>query len=151
MLAQVYLHRLTVDIQAKVYNFITVFSETIMLRGKYLVCNGTVETDLDVTQIDKNNGIDLTECLTLDKFFVSLQNNVATISSKTLLVENVIAAFVTSLATKISNCKIASEVVACLNESRVCLQVSVSANVAELSFCLLKQGVRLWMRKSAKS
>ena len=147
---QIYPQRLTVNVQAKAYVF-TVFQEQIALKGKYLVCDGTVQTEIDITQIDRKNGIDLLKCLTFDRIFVSLQNNLSVVSSQKLLAENALTAIVTNLACSFTHCQVASEVIACLNESRVCLTIAVSTSVAELSFCLIKQGVRLWMLKLAKS
>ena len=147
--AQIYLQRLSAKVQAKAYG-LTVLKEEIRLRGKYLVCDGTVQTDVNIAQIDSKNGIDLLKCLTFDRIFVSLQNNLSVVSSKMILAENALTAIATSLACGFTHCQVASEVVACTNESRVCLQIAVSTSVAELSFSLLKQGVRLWMLKSAK-
>lgn len=146
---QIYYRRLRVNVQAKAYLF-TVFDEVIQLQGKYLLCDGTVQTELDLTQIDSKSGKDLLKCLTFDRVFVSLQNNLSLVSSKTILAENALTAIVTNLACKLSNCQIASEVKSCLGESRVCAYIAVSTNVAELSFSLLKQGVKIWTRKLAK-
>lgn len=147
--AQIYLQRLSANVQVKAY-VLTVFKEEFVLKGKHLVCNGTVQTDVDITQIDRKNGIDLLKCLTFDRIFVSLQNNLSLVSSKTILAENALTALATNIACGFTHCQIASEVVACLSESRICLQIAVSTSVAELSFCLLKQGVQLWMRKLVK-
>ena len=147
--AQIYLQRRTAKVQAKVC-FLTVFDEEFVLKGKYLVCDGTVQTNIDIAQIDRKNGIDLLKCLTFDKVFVSLQNNLSVVSSKMILAENALTAIITNLACGFTHCQVASEVVACTCESRVCSQIAVSTSVAELSFCLLKQGVQLWMRKLAK-
>ena len=149
--AQMYLKRLSAEVQAKAYIF-TVFDEVITVKGKYLICDGTVQTDINLTQIDSKNGLDLLKCLTFDKVFVSLQNNLSLVSSKTVLAENALTAIVTNVACVLTHCQVASEVVACLGESRVCIDIAVSTSVAELSFCLLKQGVMmLWMRRLAKS
>lgn len=147
--AQIYLQRLTAKIKAKAY-CITVLNEAVKLRGKYLVCDGTVQTEVNITQIDRKNGIDLLKCLTFDRVLVSLQNNLSVVSSKIIVAENALTAIATGLACGFTHCQVASEVVACTNESKVCLQIAVSTSVAELSFSLIKQGVRLWMLKSAK-
>ena len=147
--AQVYPKRFSAEVQAKACR-VTVFNEQIALKGKYLVCDGTVQTKINITQIDRKNGIDLLKCLTFDRVFVSLQNNLSFVSSKIIVAENALTAIATSLACGFTHCQVASEVVACLDESRICLQIAVSFSVAELSFCLIKQGVRLWMHKLAK-
>lgn len=147
--AQIYPQRLAAKVQAKAY-FITVLKEQFVLKGMYLVCDGTVQTEINIVKIDRKNGIDLLKCLTFDRIFVSLQNNLSVVSSQKILAENVITAIATNLACSFTHCQVASEVVACVNESRVCLQIAVSTSVAELSFCLIIQGVRLWMLKLAK-
>ncbi len=148
--AQIYLQRLTANLQANVAIF-NVFDEVIQIKGKYLLCKGTVETSINILQIDSKNGVDLLKCLTFDKIFVSLQNSLSSFSSKIILAENAIAAIVTNLTCCLTNCQVASEVVACLGESRICTEIAVSTSVAELSFSLLKQGVEIWMRKLVKS
>lgn len=148
--AQVYLQRLSANVQAKAYR-LTVFNEQITLKGKYLICSGDIQNKIDIAKIDRKNGIDLLKCLTFDKVFVSLQNNLSLVSSKMILAENAVTAIITNVARVFTRCQVASEVVACLKESRICLDAAVSTSVAELSFCLLKQGVRLWMLKLAKS
>lgn len=148
--AQIYLRRLTANVQAKVYN-IPVFNENFVLNGVNLICDGTVQTKINLAQIDNKNGIDLLKCLTFDRIFVSLQNNLSLVSSKLLLAENALTAIITNIACVLTHCQVASEVVACLGESRVCTEIAVSTSVAELSFYLIKQGVRIWMLKSAKS
>lgn len=148
--AQIYLKRLQADMQATVFG-IKVFDETAKLRGKNIICSGTVQTEIDLTQIDTESGVNILNCITVDKVFVSFQNNLSYVSAQTILAENVICALATVVACGMTNCNVASNVLAYLGENRVCIKVAVSVNVAELSFCLLKQGVQLWTRKLAKS
>ena len=117
---QAYYSSLSADIRVKMWG-IKVFGETISLDGNNLNCNGTVETRLNVTQLDGEKGKGLLKCLTVDSVFVSFQNNMSTMPSRIILAENVLCAIATRIA------------------------------CGELSFCLLKQGVQVWMRKSAKS
>lgn len=150
VVVEAFYKRLSADIKVKVWG-IKFFSETISLEGKNLNCNGTVETRLDIAQLDGDKGKGLLRCLTVDDVFVSFQNNMSYIPAQIILAENVICALATRIACGISHCQIGSEVYACLGESRVCFEITASVNVAELSFCLLKQGVQVWTRKSAKS
>lgn len=144
--AKIFPATLRADMQATVLG-IKVFDETARLCGKNIICNGTVETELDITQLNKGGEANLIKCITVDKIFVSLQNNLSNVSAQAILAENIICTLITGVACGITNCQIASNVLVCSGESRACFQVAVSVNVAELSFFLLKQGVQLWMRK----
>lgn len=146
---QVLFKKLAVYIKAESYR-VPLFNETIALHGKYLLCNGTVDTEVDITQIDQKNGVDLMKCVTLEGVCVSIRNNLLNAPTSVILFENIVTACATKLACENLQCKIYSEVIGCLEESNMKVQIDLSANVAELSFCLIKQGVRLWMRKLVK-
>lgn len=146
VLAEAHYSRPSVNIRVKAFG-IKVFDETISLQGKELECNGTVETRLNFAQIDGDKGKGLLKCVTFDSFYICFQNNLSTISTQIILAENIICAIATRIACGVSHCQIASNVYACVGESKVCAQITASFNVAELSFCLLKQGVQVWMRK----
>ena len=121
-----------------------VFNEHVALNGKYVCCDGTIATDIDLTSIDRKNGIDLLKCITVDKFCVSLQNNILNVSMYYVALENAFAALITATLCNLFHCSFYSQVVGTLDESKVQVQVVASTSVAELSFCLLKQGVRRW-------
>lgn len=142
-------HKLTAELQIKAY-FFPIINETIKLDGKYLVCSGTVDTDLDITQFDNKSGVDFAKSFTVDRVCLSMQNSIVNISTKVILLENLLFGVATEVARKLSNCQVYSEVISCIDESKCILQVDVSVSVAELSFFLIVQGVRTWMRKLAK-
>ena len=145
-----YLQKLAADFSACVGIF-TVFDESVTLGGKYLHCSGTVSTDVDLTTVDKKDGIDLLKCITIDKLCVSLQNNILNVSMYYVALENAIMALVTATLCNLYHCQFYTQVVGTMNDSRVQMQIGASTSVAELSFCLLKQGVRQWKtRKSEK-
>ena len=131
---------------------IKVFDEAFQLNGRYLNCDGTVTTDVDLTKIDKQTGIDLIQCITIDKICVSLSNNLLGVSMTAMLVQNVLAVIATATLCNVSHCQFYTNVVATLNKSSIRAQTVVTTSVAELSFCLAKQGVKLWKtRISEKS
>ena len=145
-----YLQKLAANFSINV-GALRVFDENVSLRGKYLCCNGTVSTDVDLTTIDKQGGIDLLKCITVDKLCVSLQNNILNVSMYYVALENAIMALVTATLCNLFHCQFYTQVVGTLEESRVRMRVVASTSVAELSFCLLKQGARQWKtRKSEK-
>ena len=145
-----YLQKLKVEFSVKV-GALKVFDENVLLCGKYLNCNGTVTTDVDLTTIDRQGGIDLLKCITLDKFCVALENNILSVSMYYIALQNAIVALVTATLCNLYHCQFYTQVVPTLDDSRVQMQVVASTSVAELSFCLAKQGVRQWkIRKSEK-
>ena len=130
---------------------IKVFDENVSISGKKLICNGTVSTDVDLTTVDKQSGVDLLKCITVDKLCVSLQNNILGVSMFYIALENAIMALITATLCNLFHCQFYTQVAGTMDESNVKMRVVASISVAELSFCLLKQGVRRWRtRKSEK-
>lgn len=148
--AFVYLQRLSASFAVKI-GVVTVFDEDVFLAGKYLRCSGTVKTEVDVTTVNRKNGVDLLKCITLDKLCLSLQNNILNVSMFYIALQNAFVALVTATLCKMFHCQFYNQVVGTLNESRVKMQVCASTSVAAVSICLVKQGVRQWItRKSEK-
>lgn len=142
-----YLQDLSATIWAKTLA-VKVFDEDISLHGKYLHCEGTVATDVDLSKVNRKHGIDLLKCITVDKLCVSLQNDILSVSTFAVALQNAVMALATATLCNLYHCQFYTQVVGCLDKSKVHAQVFASANVAELSFCLLKQGVEQWkMRK----
>ncbi|MDE7454221.1 MAG: hypothetical protein K2M64_00125, partial [Clostridia bacterium] len=79
-----------------------VFDEEFVLNGTHLICDGTVQTEINLAKIKTENGINLLKCLTFDKVFVSLQNNLSFVSSKTIVAENALTAIITTVLCKIT-------------------------------------------------
>ena len=146
-----YLQRLSAALTVNI-GTLTVFDENVALNGKYLQCKGTVTTEVDLTKFDRQGGIDLMKCITVDKLCVSLQNNILNVSMLSVATQNAIVALITASLCSMYHCQFYSQIVGTLNDSGVKMQVAASTSVAELSFCLAKQGVRQWKtRKSEKS
>ena len=145
-----YLQKLAASFSVNV-GALRVFDEDVSLSGKNLHCSGTISTDVDLTTIDRKGGIDLLKCITVDKLCVSLQNNILNVSMFYVALENALMALVTATLCNLFHCQFYTQVVGTMEESRVQMQVAASTSVAELSFCLLKQGARQWkIRKSEK-
>ena len=147
----VYLEQLSARVQVR-SSLIKVFDNMFELRGRYLHCEGTVSTDVDMTTMDKQTGIDFLKCITIDKIALSLANNMLKLSMLAALIENVLAAIVTATLCNLSHCQFYTQICSTFGESHARVQVDLTTSVAELSFCLLKQGVKLWrtriLRKS---
>ena len=148
--ATAYLQRLAANFTVNV-GALRVFDENVSLSGKYLQCNGTISTDVDMTTVDRKGGIDLLKCITVDKLCVSLQNNIFNVSMFYVALQNAIMALITATVCNMFHCQLYTQVVGTIEQSNVRMQVVASTSVAELSLCLAKQGVRRWKtRKSEK-
>lgn len=135
--------QLSLEISVKT-SAIRVFDETLTFAGRYLHCEGTVSTDVDLTQMNRQTGVDLLKCITIDKVAVSLANNVLGVAVTTVLFENVLSALAMSTLCNISHCQLYMQVVGTFEQSYALVDVVATTSVAELSFCLLKQEVKLW-------
>lgn len=129
---------------------IRVFDEQIVVKGKNLLCNGTVDADVDVTTLDGKSGVDLLKCVTVDKLFVTVSNNICNVSMLAIAVENAIIAFTVATVCNLLHCQVCAQCLPTSDVSQIKVRTLASFSVAELSFCLLKQGVRKWIRKSEK-
>ena len=146
-----YLQDLSATFYVKI-GVLKVFDEQISLRGKCMHCEGTVTTDVDLSTVDSKSSVDLMKCITIDKLCVSLQNNVLNVSSFYIAMENALMALVTATFCNLYHCQLYTQVVGTFDKSRIQLQTVASTSVAELSFSLIKQGVRQWKtRKLEKS
>ena len=127
-----------------------IFDERISLSDGSLHCAGTVETDVRLNAIDRKSGIDLFKCITIEKVYISIFKNLASLSA-TFAVQNALVAVATATACNLFHCRIFTEFLGTVSEDCVRLRALINFSVAELSFCLLTQGVRKWKtRKSEK-
>ena len=127
-----------------------IFNEDFELCGKTLHCEGSISTDVDLTQVDKQTGVDFIKCITVDKIAVSLANNVLDVPTTVLLAEKTIMAIIAATFCNVSHCQFYAQVVGTLEPSYARIEALITTSVAELSFCLLKQGVKLWKTQTSK-
>lgn len=129
---------------------VKVFDENIVLSGKYLHCNGTLDSDVDITAINGKNGVDLFKCITVDRVFVSVQNNMFNVPFFVAVITNVVMALSAAVMCNATHCQVQTRQSLCQGASKLFVGVALSANVAELSFCLAKQGVQQWKTRKSK-
>ena len=129
---------------------VKLFDEEFELNGRMLHCEGSISTDVDLMQIDKQTGVDFIKCITVDKVAVSLANNVLDVPTNVLLVENTLMAIIAATFCNVSHCQFYAQVVGTLEPSYARIETLITTSVAELSFCLLKQGVKLWKTQTSK-
>ena len=145
-----YLQKLAANFKVRV-GVLKVIGEQVCLSGKYLHCTGTISTDIDLTTIDRQGGVDLLKCITIDKLCMSLQNNILNVSMFYVALENAILALATATLCNSFHCQFYTQVVGTLDESKIQVHVAACTSVAEVSLCLAKQGVRQWkIRKSER-
>ena len=147
--AVVYVQHLMAKVQVR-SSSIKLFDETFELIGRYLHCEGTVSTDVDLTTVNRQAGIDFLKCITIDKVCVTLANNLLGVSTSAILAENVVAAIAMATLCNISHCQLYTQVVGTVKQSNARFEVVATTSVAELSFCLLWQGVKLWKTRTSK-
>lgn len=130
---------------------VRVFDEEVKLCGTTLDCQGTVSTQLDLSTVNSQSGVDLLKCITVDRLYVAVQNNILTVSPFFIAVQNALAAVVTLTLCNLYHCQYFTQIVGSIDRSGILVEVTASVSVAELSFCLLKQGVKTWkIRKLGK-
>ena len=147
--AVVYLHNLSASVTVRSLT-VKIFEEDFVLNGRVLQCEGSISTDIDLMQIDKQTGIDFLKCITVDKVAVSLANNVLGVPITVLLVENALVAALIATFCNVSHCQFYAQVVATSDPSHAQIESVITTSVAELSYCLLKQGVKLWKTQTSK-
>lgn len=138
------------DLSARVqvaFGHIRVFNETLVLQGKMLHCNGTINADVDLNTLDRKSSMDLFKCITVDKFFVTFNNNICNVPMLVFTLQNAIISLVTATLCNMYHCQFCAQCMPTITASQIKLRVLANFSVAELSFCLLKQGVRKWIRK----
>lgn len=126
---------------------VKVFDETISLASGKLHCEGTVTTDVELKSIDKKSSVDLLKCITVEKLYLTVYNNFARLSCLTLAFQNAFLALATATVCNMFHCQCCTQSLGTLREDCVRLRAMINFSVAELSFCLLKQGVRKWTHK----
>ncbi len=129
---------------------IPILNEKFVLKSGALDCSGTISTRVELQKMDKKSGVDIVKCLTVDRVCVALYNNVATVSTLFVAIQNAILAIATEVICALSHCQLYSTLCLTQAQSRIVLRLVVSVSVAELSFCLLKQGVRKWKTRRSK-
>ena len=144
-----YPRNLSATVQVKGFLF-RIFDESLELAGKSLHCEGTVSTDVDLTKMDKQTGIDFLKCITIDKVCIAFANNVLDVSMPIMLIENVLSAIAMATLCNLSHCQLYTQVAGTLEQTHARVEAAITTSVAELSFCLLRQEVKLWKTRISK-
>jgi len=102
----------TASVKGYVYA-IPFFNETFELNGKYLTCRGTVDTDVDVTQIDRQSGADVLQSVTVNRICVSVRNNILSVSPIVIAFENTLSYIASEIGCRSTHCQLYAEVLGC--------------------------------------
>lgn len=138
-----YIEKLSAYISVK-FGILRVFGEEIDLAGSKLHCEGTVNADVEIKTIDRKSSVDLLKCITVEKLYLSVLNNIAKLNIRYAIAQNTLLALATATACNLFHCQFFSECIGTTGEDRICAKTLINFSVAELSFCLLKQWVRKW-------
>ncbi len=126
-----------------------VFDESVRLEGGSLCCDGTIDAQVRLQSIDRQGGVELLRCVTFEKVYVSAYSDMARSVYGPLAV-NVIFAAATAVACSLCRCQVCTDCNGTTGKSRLEIRALISLSVAELSFCLLRQGVRKWKTRRSE-
>lgn len=122
--------------------WIPVFKENFTVVGKYLVCKGTVESNLDLTTLN-GSGINLAKAVVVDSVNVTAAVDYSKSPAAMPAVEAILAA-ATGAACAFTNCRVHANNRFSL-ENSVFGEVVASTTLAEIILALLK-GIKIKKR-----
>lgn len=129
--------------------WIPVFKESFIIQGKYLVCKGTVDADIDLTTVNGQSGINLAKAIVVDSVNVTFAVDYTKTNPAVMpVVEGTLFA-ATTTACALTNCRVHTNNCFSL-ENAVFGEVVLSTTLAEILLALVKEKVKLWTNKSAQ-
>ena len=121
--------------------FVRVFKEKFLFEGRNLVCSGTVNTQIDVFQMDGKQGVNLAKALVFDSVNVRLAVDFCKYSPFAMVCLESVCYATTAVACAFSHCKVHTST--CLSQANcVFANVVVSVSLAEIILALIKDSVR---------
>lgn len=121
--------------------WIPIFKETFAVEGRYLVCKGTVDVNLDLTTINGKSGINLAKAVVLDSVNITTAIDYTKIGVAALPTVEAVMAAATGLACAFSNCRVRANNRFSL-ENSVFGEVVASTTLAEILLALLKEKIK---------
>ncbi len=121
--------------------FIWIFKEKFTLQGKYLQCRGTIDSDVDLFDVDSESGKNIVSAIVFDSVNINFAVNYAVASPYVMVgLESVVCA-VTAVVCAISNCNVhvSTQYSPC---NAVLGEVRISVSIAELLCALVKNSIR---------
>ena len=129
--------------------WVPIFNESFCLIGKYLVCKGTVETNVDVTTINGETGKGLVKAIVVDSVNVTAAVDYTKVNPTVMpIVEGILFA-ATSVLCACSNSRVRTS--SCFSTANAVFgEIVVSTTLAEILLALAKGKVKTWRNKSAQ-
>lgn len=129
--------------------WVPVFKEKFEIIGKYLVCKGTVKTNLDLTTLNTKAGAGLTKAIVLDSVNVTFALDYTKANPLVMPALETVLFAVTSVACAFSHCRVRTSSAFSLANA-VFGEVVISTTLAEVLLALVKEKVNLWTNKLAQ-
>ena len=123
-------------VNAKVFH-IKVFKEKFTLQGKYLNCQGSVDTQIDLTQMDPSSGKAFMKAIVIDSVNVNIAVNYLAHKPTTMLAVESFAFLATAIACLVSNCRIHTST-QMATQTAVSGEVHLSVSLAEVFLALFR-------------
>ena len=128
--------------------WIPIFNESFAVHGKYLVCKGTVETNVDLTTINGGAGVSLARAIVVDSVNVTAALDYTKTPMAMPIVDGVLFA-ATSVACAFTHCRVRTS--SCFSLANAVFgEVIVSTTLAEILLVLVKEKLKTWTSKSAR-
>lgn len=121
--------------------YLPVLSEKAELNGRYLVCSGTVDTEIDVFQMDGQQGINVAKALVFDSVNVTFAFNFCKRSPLVMPVTEFVSFAAAAIGCACSHCRVHTDTCFSVDDC-VFGEVVVSVSLAEILIVILKESVR---------
>lgn len=129
--------------------FLPVFKEKLQFVGRNLVCSGTVDTEIDIFQMDGKQGINLVKALVFDSVNLTFAIDFCRYSPFAMLCIESICSATTAVACAFSHCKIHTDT--CLSQvNSVFGNVVVSVSLMKIIAVLISESVRKRKQRKAQ-
>lgn len=126
-------------VRLKIFH-IPFFSEKFTLHGKYLNCQGSVDTKINLPEIDTNSSKFYLKAIVVDSVNVTFATNYLAQSPKTMVALECFVGVATTVACAISNCKIHTST-QMANATAVFGEVRLSVSLCEVFIALIRDAL----------
>ena len=95
----------TLHVKVKLF-FVTFFSEKFVLDGAHLDCQGSVDTEIDLTEMETGSGKHYLKAIVMDSVNVTLATNYLAHAPTTMVALEGAVGVATTVACAVTNCRI---------------------------------------------
>ena len=120
--------------------WVPIFKEKFEILGKYLVCTGTVETNLDLTTLNAKAGAGLTKAIVVDSVNVTFALDYTKTNPLVMPALETVLFVATNVACRFSHCRVRTSSAFSLANA-VFGEVVLSVTLAEILLALLKEKI----------